>query len=64
MLDRSARAHCPYCGEPVELLVDPGGAALQEYVEDCEVCCRPWQVTMRLAPDGTPSVTLRPLDGG
>jgi len=48
----------------VELLVDPGGASTQEYVEDCEVCCRPWQVTMRLAPDGTPSVTLRPLDGG
>jgi len=63
MLDRSAHASCPYCGEPVELLVDPGGAPTQEYVEDCEVCCRPWQVTVRIQPDGTPTVTLDTLDG-
>jgi hypothetical protein len=36
---------CPYCGERVELLVD---ATLphQQYVEDCEVCCRPMLVTI------------------
>ena len=36
---------CPYCGEPVELWVD---ATLphQQYVEDCEVCCRPMVVTV------------------
>lgn len=34
---------CPYCGEPIELVVDDtaGDAA---YVEDCPVCCRPMQV--------------------
>jgi hypothetical protein len=31
---------CPYCGEPIELLVDCS-AGHQEYVEDCSVCCRP-----------------------
>jgi hypothetical protein len=36
---------CPYCGEPVELLVD-GTIAHQQYVEDCEVCCRPMLVTV------------------
>ena len=35
---------CPYCGEEVSISVDPSGGATQEYVEDCEVCCRPWQV--------------------
>ena len=34
---------CPYCGEPVELLVEPADDP-QAYVEDCTVCCRPWQV--------------------
>ena len=36
---------CPYCGERVGLLVD---ATLphQQYVEECEVCCRPMLVTI------------------
>ena len=36
---------CPYCGESVELLVD-GTLPQQEYVEDCEICCRPMVVTV------------------
>lgn len=32
--------HCPYCGEPISVLVDASEPA-QEYIEDCEVCCRP-----------------------
>ncbi|MCI0998028.1 CPXCG motif-containing cysteine-rich protein [Pseudomonas sp. ICMP22404] len=31
---------CPYCGEEVETTVDLSGGD-QEYVEDCQVCCRP-----------------------
>lgn len=31
---------CPYCWESFTLLVD-GSVDYQEYVEDCEVCCRP-----------------------
>jgi hypothetical protein len=31
---------CPYCWESFTLLVD-GSVDQQEYVEDCEVCCRP-----------------------
>ncbi|MEM1411295.1 MAG: CPXCG motif-containing cysteine-rich protein [Pseudomonadota bacterium] len=37
--------HCPYCGEPVQLIVD-ASAGLQSYVEDCQVCCRPMVVEM------------------
>ncbi|MBU6366463.1 MAG: CPXCG motif-containing cysteine-rich protein [Gemmatimonadetes bacterium] len=50
--------HCPYCGEAVELLLDPGGGAVQEYVEDCEVCCRPWRVEVSFGRDGLPTVEL------
>ncbi|MEM7561848.1 MAG: CPXCG motif-containing cysteine-rich protein [Pseudomonadota bacterium] len=31
---------CPYCWEKFILLVD-ASVELQEYVEDCEICCRP-----------------------
>lgn len=31
---------CPYCWEMISILVDPS-VAEQEYVEDCQVCCRP-----------------------
>lgn len=46
------RARCPYCWEEVEVWVDPGGASEQRYVEDCSICCRPWQVvaTVEQAP--------------
>jgi hypothetical protein len=54
--DRAATVHCPYCGEPSEVAVDPGGGAHQEYVEDCPVCCRPWRVTVAYRPDGSADV--------
>lgn len=58
-----APAVCPYCGEPVELLVDPGSGSRQEYVEDCPVCCRPWWV--RVTYDGgEPRVELGTEDDG
>jgi cysteine-rich CPXCG protein len=60
--DGAAIAHCPYCGEPVELLLDAGGGDTQEYVEDCEVCCRPWRVRVRYDRDGGASVELRAMD--
>lgn len=34
------RVQCPYCWEAFSLLVD-ASIDSQEYVEDCEVCCRP-----------------------
>jgi hypothetical protein len=42
--DDSASVRCPYCREKVVLYVDPETDGT--YVEDCEVCCRPWQVTV------------------
>lgn len=32
---------CPHCGETIDTFPDPGDGALQEYIEDCSVCCRP-----------------------
>ncbi len=33
---------CPYCGEQVEIYVEPDTHGA--FVQDCEVCCNPWQV--------------------
>lgn len=39
------KCYCPYCGEPIELVIDPSMDP-QEYIEDCFVCCRPIIVTL------------------
>ena len=36
---------CPYCGESIDVLVDTS-VVPQEYIEDCQVCCRP--ITIRV----------------
>lgn len=40
--ETEALVYCPHCGEPNEIALDPGSGSKQEYVEDCQVCCRPW----------------------
>ena len=53
---------CPYCGALVQLLLDRGGGSPQEYVEDCEVCCRPWQIRVRWDRAGVAQVDARTDD--
>ncbi len=35
---------CPYCGEEVEIYVEPDTRG--SFVQDCEVCCNPWRVSV------------------
>jgi hypothetical protein len=60
--DAGATVYCPYCNEPVEISLDAGGGGSQEYVEDCQVCCQPWTVSVRYRSDGSASVSVTPLD--
>lgn len=61
--ETAAPVRCPYCGALSEITLDPGSGATQEYVEDCEVCCRPWRVSVRYHPDGSADVHVEPEDG-
>ena len=61
--DVAAMVQCPYCGAAVSLAIDPGGGPAQDYVEDCQVCCRPWRVTVRYDGAGSAEVVVAPLDG-
>lgn len=60
MLD-SQTVNCPYCGEANEIDIDPSAGRVQSYVEDCQVCCRPWQVKVRIS-GATARVRLFTLD--
>ncbi len=41
---------CPFCGEPVSVLLDLS-VGRQTFVEDCEVCCRPMEITYACEDD-------------
>jgi transcription elongation factor Elf1 len=36
--------HCPYCGEEISMVLDLS-VRRQTYVEDCEVCCNPIEIS-------------------
>jgi hypothetical protein len=42
---------CPYCNEPITVRVDLSAGA-QAYVEDCQVCCQPMSMSIRINEDG------------
>jgi hypothetical protein len=59
--DIEATVVCPHCSESVSIGLDPGSGASQQYVEDCPVCCQPWQVDVRYGGDGRANVSASPL---
>jgi len=61
--DVESSVFCPHCGEENVIAVDPGSGPIQDYVEDCQVCCRPWAVRVSFDAEGRASVQVDPLDG-
>ena len=57
-----AIVECPHCGEANEIAIDPGSGNDQEYVEDCQVCCRPWLMYVRYTSDGSVEVEVYASD--
>jgi cysteine-rich CPXCG protein len=39
---------CPYCGEEIEIYLEPDLTG--RVIQDCEVCCNPWQ--LRISGNG------------
>jgi hypothetical protein len=60
--DMDTTVWCPYCGESVEIALDPGSGTYQEYVEDCAVCCQPWRVNVAYDQNGQAEVSVSALD--
>jgi hypothetical protein len=58
MSDLVARkVNCPYCGEAIEALID-SSVEEQDYIEDCQVCCRPIRFLVSLWPGAEPVVRV------
>ncbi|MFT7373532.1 MAG: hypothetical protein ACI9T9_002232 [Oleiphilaceae bacterium] len=47
---------CPYCGETISILLDCS-IEEQEYIEDCQVCCRPITLKVESSDGYDPIVT-------
>ena len=45
------RVTCPYCGEPLTLLLDDSDLG-QDYIEDCQVCCQPIRISYQSSAEG------------
>ena len=42
---------CPHCGQSISVLLDLS-VPVQEYIGDCEACCRSIEVKYRVGEDG------------
>lgn len=52
---------CPYCGETISVQIDES-IEQQNYVEDCQVCCRPIEFHVTAYPGEEPRVEVRRED--
>ncbi|HIC56958.1 MAG TPA: CPXCG motif-containing cysteine-rich protein [Acidobacteria bacterium] len=50
--------HCPSCGEPLDVAID-WSVNRQEYVEDCQVCCRPMVLQITIDAERNADITVR-----
>jgi transcription elongation factor Elf1 len=53
--------YCPYCGESIEVLIEAADHD-QEYIEDCQVCCRPITFNVNSAMEGDLTISVRTED--
>ena len=54
----TANIICPYCGEKVVIVVDCSIPS-QDYIEDCEICCRPITLGITITENDRISVVAR-----
>lgn len=60
-MEIAAEYLCGVCGSWNDVLVDPTGGSMQEFIEDCAVCCRPHLLRVRVDPGaGTAEVAAEP----
>ena len=48
---------CPFCGEKLTVLIDLSVES-QSYIEDCQVCCRPMQLSYAVTDQDTVNVEV------
>ncbi|MGO9591287.1 MAG: CPXCG motif-containing cysteine-rich protein [Candidatus Acidiferrales bacterium] len=51
---------CPYCGEEISMVLDLSAGG-QTYVEDCEVCCQPIEISFSVEDDDLANFNAKTL---
>ena len=52
---------CPYCLQLNTILIDVTAGPHQEIIEDCQVCCRPAQLTIEVDIEGNTAMVTADL---
>ena len=58
-LEEDHDIHCPYCGAAFSVRIDNTAGSRQEFILDCENCCRPIEVEADIDPDGFTSLIVK-----
>jgi hypothetical protein len=53
--------NCPYCGEEISMVLDLS-VRRQTYVEDCEVCCNPIEISYSVEDDALAGFAAKVLE--
>jgi len=53
---------CPYCWERISMILD-SSEENSDYIEDCEVCCRPIELIFRFSGEDLVSFQARRMEG-
>lgn len=54
---------CPYCHQAISILLDTGVFEHTTVVEDCEVCCRPIEVSYDVHDEVITSYSYESIEG-
>lgn len=54
--------NCPYCWEKISMVLDADDE-MPEYIEDCEVCCRPIEIRFRIIEGVLISFSAEKMEG-
>lgn len=53
---------CPYCWEQISMILDPEEKT-SDYIEDCEVCCRPIELFFKFSGENLVYFNARVMEG-
>ncbi len=62
MIEEDAAFECPYCGVPNTVRVEPGVGSRQTFTTDCETCCQPIHLGIRIGTDEDITIDARRED--
>jgi len=55
-INNEISVQCPFCFETLNIVVDVSGGLEQQYVYDCEVCCRPIEMRVEIDDEGNVNI--------